>query len=120
MLAPQVRLEQKTVAHRRGDEGAVSTCRDKAIEVPAAVDDPVILIVAAMQPQRRRFGGGTPFEDRRIDGLIGGAGASKPAAIEVDGAGELSRPHAGISNRQDAAARCAADDDAPEILRWAM
>lgn len=70
MFPPQERLEDKAVTHRRRDEGAVAAGRYKSIEVPAAVGDAVILIVAAMQPECRRFGGGAPFEDQRIDALM--------------------------------------------------
>lgn len=115
MLAPQERLEEKAVTHRRGVEGALPARRHKPIEIPAAVGDAVILIVAAMQPDRWRFVGGAPFEDQRIDGLMRGAGSSEPAAIEIDGADKAFRSHARIGDRQDAATRGAADSDAPEI-----
>ena len=77
--------------------------------------NPVILIVTAMQPERGGFSSGSSSEERRIDGLMRGAGFAQPAAIEIDGADEATRPHARISDRQYAAARYAADGDAPEI-----
>nr|WP_246737624.1 hypothetical protein [Nordella sp. HKS 07] len=44
-----------------------------------------------------------------------GAGFAQPAAIEIDGADEASRPHARIGDRQYAATRGSANGDAPEI-----
>src|SRR5262249_33820882 len=80
-------------------------------EVRAAVTERIEWIVLAVEPQRRLAVGGAAREQRAVDETRGRTTGAEPAADEVDRGLRLVGPPPAPGDREDAAARLAADHE---------